>query len=100
METLLLRHRVIGTRAELASRINTVYQNFKRENPDIQPIINKVNEIKNITEWWWSYLNTAELEHIAPRIPKESEETMNQFLGKKQISARKDKIVKFILESF
>lgn len=46
METLLLRHRVIGTRAELASRINTVYQNFKRENPDIQPIINKVNEKK------------------------------------------------------
>ena len=62
METLVLRHRLIGTRAELTSRINGVYQEFNVEHPDIEPIISKILWMKTTTDWWGAYWNTSELE--------------------------------------
>ncbi len=64
MESLVLRNRLIGTRAELTSRINDVYQNFTPDQPDINPILDKIEGIKNAPSdsWWWAYWNNAELE--------------------------------------
>lgn len=75
LESLILRHRLIGTRADMTSRVNDVYQKFTSENSDIQPIIERINWIKNAKEWWWSYWNKSELEKsiqgwIKPAIAK------------------------------
>lgn len=60
LESILLRHRIISTRAHLEDRINDVYMNFKEATHDVQPIIDRINEIfmKTETEKWWSYWNT------------------------------------------
>jgi len=64
MEAMVLRHRLIGTRAELTSRINDVYQKFTSEQPDIKPIVDRIEWMKNIPNdsWWWAYWNKNELE--------------------------------------
>lgn len=63
MESLVLRHRLIGTRAELTSRINDVYQKFTSELSVIKPIIDRVEWMKNVSnDSWWSYWNKTELE--------------------------------------
>mgnify|MGYP002392087513 FL=1 len=63
LEKLVLRHRLIRTRAELSTRINDVYQKFTFEQPDIKPIIERVEWMRNVTDdsWWWSYWNNTEL---------------------------------------
>lgn len=61
METLILRHRLIGTRAEMVSRINDVFQKFIAQNPNIDAIMDKISWMKNTTDWWWAYWNTNEL---------------------------------------
>ena len=63
MEAMVLRHRLIGTRAELTSRINDVYQKFTSEQSDIKPIIDRINWMKNVTNdsWWWAYWNNDKL---------------------------------------
>lgn len=65
METMVLRHRLIGTRADLTSRLNDVYQKFTFEHSDIQPIINRIETMKNINDWWWAYWNNS---HLAEAI--------------------------------
>lgn len=62
METMVLRHRLIGTRAELTSRINDIYQKFTFEQPEIQPIIDRIEWMKNTNDWWWAYWNKSHLE--------------------------------------
>lgn len=64
MEAIFLRHNLIGTRAELTSRINDVYQKFTSEQPEVKPIVDRVEWMKNIPNdnWWWSYWNKNELE--------------------------------------
>ncbi len=63
LEKLVLRHRLIGTRAELTTRINEVYQKFTIKQPYINPIIEKVEWMRNVPDdsWWWSYWNNTEL---------------------------------------
>lgn len=65
LETLVLRHRLIGTRADITSRLNDVYQKFTFENPDITPINVRIDWMKTISSdsWWWAYWNNKELEH-------------------------------------
>lgn len=62
LESLVLRHRLIGTRADMTSRVNDVYQNFTLENIDVQPIVDRIDWMKNTTDWWWAYWNKSELE--------------------------------------
>lgn len=63
-ESLILRHRLIGTRAELTSRINDVFQKFTSEMPDINPTVDRIEWMKNVSNdsWWWAYWNKHELE--------------------------------------
>jgi hypothetical protein len=63
LESLVLRHRLIGTKAILTSRINDVYQGFTLENRSIVPIVDRINRIKNVSSdsWWWAYWNNTAL---------------------------------------
>lgn len=64
LESMVLRHRLIGTRADITSRLNGVYKDFTNENPDIQPIVDRIEWMKNVSSdsWWWAYWNNNELE--------------------------------------
>lgn len=65
-ESVVLRQRLIGTRADITSRLNDqVYQKFTIQNPDIKPIVEHIEKwIKNVSSdsWWWAYWNNKELE--------------------------------------
>jgi len=61
LETLVLRHRLIGTRAYIESRLNEVYQNFSKKQDDIYPIIEKISEMKKTKNSWWAHWSTAKL---------------------------------------
>lgn len=62
LESIVLRHRLIGTRADITSRLNDVYQKFTIENPDIKSIIERIDWMKITQDWWWSYWGDLELE--------------------------------------
>jgi len=64
LESMVLRHRLIGTRADITSRLNDVYQKFTSESSDIKPIIDRIEWMKTISpeSWWWAYWNNKELE--------------------------------------
>ena len=64
LESLVVRDRLIGTRADITSRLNEVYHNFTDTKPDIKSIIDKIEWIKNVPSesWWWAYWNTKEFE--------------------------------------
>ena len=60
----MVRHRLIGTRADITSRINEVYQKFKEDNSTIEPIVERIELIKNVdsNSSWWAFWNKSELE--------------------------------------
>ena len=64
LESLVVRHRLIGTRADITSRLNDVYQKFKEDNSTIKPIIKRIKWMKNVgsDSWWWAYWNNREFE--------------------------------------
>ncbi len=64
LESLVIRHRLIGTRADITSRLNDVYKEFKENNSDIRPIIDNIEWMKNVgsDSWWWAYWNNQALE--------------------------------------
>lgn len=64
LESLVVRHRLIGTRADITSRLNDVYQKFKEDNSTIKPIIDRIEWMKNVgsDSWWWAYWNNREFE--------------------------------------
>ncbi|WP_282774116.1 DUF262 domain-containing protein [Phaeodactylibacter xiamenensis] len=63
LESLVLRHRLIGTRADIASRLNGVYKQFDSENSDLKPILDKIEWMKSVSSdsWWWAYWNNENL---------------------------------------
>ena len=50
LEDLVLRHRLIGTRAEITSRINDVFEKFTDSYKDIIPILERVEWMKTTSE--------------------------------------------------
>jgi hypothetical protein len=61
LESLVLRHRLIGTRADIRSRINDVYEKFTENNKDISCIIVRVDSMKEAKDWWWAYWSNDNL---------------------------------------
>lgn len=55
-ESIIVRHRVIGTRADLTSRLNDVFQTF---DGDVNLVVNRINWMKN-QDGWWGYWNNNE----------------------------------------
>lgn len=61
LESIVLRHRLIGTTAKITSRLNDVYQKFKDK--DIKPIVDLIEWLKTAPpDYYWSYWNNEELE--------------------------------------
>lgn len=57
LESIVVRHRLIGTRADLISRINGEFKGFSSQSNSIQPILERINHLKNVSEGWWAYWN-------------------------------------------
>lgn len=109
LESMILRNRLIGTRADLTSRLNKVYQEFKIDNSNIQPIIDRIEWMKSVSSdsWWSSYWNNESLERsIQGKINRSTAkyllwkyENHLESIGKRGYTAtRFDKILKPELE--
>ncbi|QXH58929.1 DUF262 domain-containing protein [Pseudomonas maumuensis] len=61
-EGLLLRHRLIGSRADLTSRLNDVFATFCESDADIQPLLDRIAHLKSAQKGWWAFWNDAKLE--------------------------------------
>jgi hypothetical protein len=61
-EALVLRNRLIGTRADITSRLTEVYNKFTQEDSNIVGIIARVNFLKSTEFGWWNHWNNTELE--------------------------------------
>ena len=59
---LVLRDAIVGTRADLRSRLNDVFEKFKYS-PD--EIIGRINWMKTNEHWWWHHWNDEELRNGA-----------------------------------
>ncbi|MFK8295196.1 DUF262 domain-containing protein [Capnocytophaga canimorsus] len=62
LASVVLRHRLIGTRADITSRLNDVYKKFTKDSPNTQPIIDRILWMKETRDWWWAYWNNDALE--------------------------------------
>lgn len=60
-EGLIVRHRLIGTRADITSRISRTYEGFTAESPEIEPILARIEKLKNAEDSWWGYWNNDNL---------------------------------------
>lgn len=56
LESIIIRHQVIGTRADLTKRLEDVYKNF---NGTIDDIVGRIKWMKE-QEGWWVYWNNDE----------------------------------------
>lgn len=75
LESLVLRHKLIGTKADITTRLNPVYEKFTKDNPSIKSIVDHINWMKNTDDWWWAYWNNQQfknslLGYIAPSTAK------------------------------
>lgn len=61
LENLLIRMKIIGSRAYITYRIGGQYQNFLETEGDITSIIDITNEMKISTNYWWGHWNNDKL---------------------------------------
>lgn len=54
LESLAVRHRAIGTKAYLTSRMNDVFQNMTQENAAVL-MEERLKRLSAATDWWWAY---------------------------------------------
>ncbi|GMO36031.1 MAG: DUF262 domain-containing protein [Termitinemataceae bacterium] len=62
LECLVLRHRLIGTKANIVSRLNDVYEEFTKGNKNIDEIINRIEWMKSEKSYHWGHWNTKHLQ--------------------------------------
>lgn len=62
LESLLVRNRLIGTRADINTRLNDVFKKFAEDKPSIRPVIDRINYLKEVDDWWWGHWNNEALE--------------------------------------
>jgi uncharacterized protein with ParB-like and HNH nuclease domain len=60
-ESIILRQRLIGTRADLTSRISDLYVNFSEHNKNIENILKHIDKLKKTSDWWSAYWNNKQL---------------------------------------
>ena len=54
-ESLIIRHKIIGTRADLRSRLNDVFNSFSQKT-GTRPILDRIDSLKEGKKsWWWNY---------------------------------------------
>ena len=54
LDSLLLRAKVIGTRAELSTRLNDVFKSMEQAN-GLQKVVERIEYMKGAPDWWSSY---------------------------------------------
>lgn len=76
---LRLRDKIIGTRADLLSRLNDVYKNFSQQESSIQEILDRIKFIKTSSSdsWWWAYWNNDRLKE---NIQGLTDRTLSKFI--------------------
>ncbi|WP_157147856.1 DUF262 domain-containing protein [Brachyspira pilosicoli] len=62
LENLLIRMKFIGTKAIIENRINEEYKEFIK-NGNIDSLLERIEYIKNTSDWWWAYWNNEKLEN-------------------------------------
>ena len=65
LRDLVLRHRLIGTRADMTTRIRDVFEQFTQDTKDVTPIVDRIESMKTASsesEWFWAYWNRDKLE--------------------------------------
>lgn len=60
LESLLVRQRMIGTRANLVSRLNDVFQAMTGETA-VQLLVDRLEKICITNDWWWAYWTDSRL---------------------------------------
>ena len=61
LESLLVRHKVIGTRAYLSSRLNEVFCNFVEDKYQDEHVVEAIDRLKKDENYWWSHWNDNKL---------------------------------------
>jgi hypothetical protein len=62
LESLVLRKRLIGTRADITSRISDIFEKFTASNKNIYQILDRVSFLKSTTDPRWHFWNNESLE--------------------------------------
>ncbi|MCA9468706.1 MAG: DUF262 domain-containing protein [Nitrospira sp.] len=62
LESLLIRDRLIRTRADITPRIAEVFKSFTETNKEILPIVNRIEEMKKTSDQWLAYWNDTKLQ--------------------------------------
>lgn len=61
LEKILLRNKIISTRADIRSRINDIFKTFDGQEYTLSRIINVITElISNPNYYWWAYWSSKE----------------------------------------
>ena len=61
LESLAVRHRMVGTRAILVSRLNDVFQSMTPGSSAV-PLRDRLKRLAEAKDWWWAYWTDAALE--------------------------------------
>jgi hypothetical protein len=61
LESMLVRNSLVGTRADINSRFNSVFKSFTETNSSVTPIVAMVEKLKSAEDWWWAHWNNKEL---------------------------------------
>lgn len=59
---LVLRDSIVGTRADMRSRLKDVFEKLSKSPDDV---IGRINWMKTYENWWWGYWNNDELRNAA-----------------------------------
>lgn len=54
---IMLRDAIVGTRADLRSRLSDVFEKFD----GVDDVVNRINWMKTNEDWWWHYWNNNEI---------------------------------------
>ncbi len=56
LESILVRNMLVGTRADLTSRLRWCYEHFTVENPSIEPVVEEIEKLKTAVGWsgYWN----------------------------------------------
>ena len=60
LESLAVRHRMVGTRAVLISRLNDIFKAMTAENA-VESLTERLKRLAGAKDWWWAYWTDAAL---------------------------------------
>lgn len=61
LQCILIRHRLIGTKAHLEDRVKDVFSKFTKESKGIESIIERIEYLKTTQDYWWNHWSNEKL---------------------------------------